>query len=119
MATIDITGLDRAALISALYNHARPTGLGHLVDGSGSSMDVETARALLNSAPTVTVRESPPAERPYTDTFGTLFVGYLRGRPLHIAVIGAELECDRYDSTYGAGAADRALALLSRTGERQ
>ncbi|MFF5488591.1 hypothetical protein [Streptomyces virginiae] len=115
MATIDITGPDRAALISALYNHARPTGLGHLVDGSGSSMDVETARALLNSAPTVTVRESPPADRPYTDAFGTLFVG----RPLHVAVIGAELECDRYDSTYGAGAADRALALLSRTGERQ
>ncbi|MFA7764819.1 hypothetical protein [Streptomyces sp. NRRL S-448] len=63
--------------------------------------------------------ESPPADRPCPDAFGTLFVGYVRGRPLHIAVIGAELECDRYDSAHGAGAADCVVALLSRTGGRQ
>lgn len=116
MASIEITGLDHAALLAALYNAAQPVGLGAQVAGSGSDLTADEVRRLLDDAPTVTVREVPPADRPYRDVFGNLLVGYLRGRPLHIMLSETELECDGYDRTHGAGTADQVVAHLRHTG---
>lgn len=45
--TVDITGLDHAAVLAALYNRARPQGLG-MLNYTPEDMTVDEARGLLD-----------------------------------------------------------------------
>jgi hypothetical protein len=116
MATIDITGLEPAGVVAALYNHARPVGLGTEAEGSDTYLGVGEVRRLLDEVPTVSVRQVPPSDLPYADIFGTLFINYLQGRPLHVTITGSELDTGRYDRDHGAGAAERIVNHLKQTG---
>ncbi|MFB0629407.1 hypothetical protein [Streptomyces sp. AB3(2024)] len=112
MATIDITGLEPAAVVAALYNHARPVGLGVGVDGSDGQLNAAEVRRLLDEVPTISVRQAPPSDLPYADIFGNLFINYLQGRPLYVSITGSMLDTDRYDRDHGASAAERIVDNL-------
>ncbi|WP_327416403.1 hypothetical protein [Streptomyces sp. NBC_01233] len=117
MATIDITGLEPAAVVAALYNHAQPVGLGMAAEGSDRQLNVDEARRLLDEVPTISVRQAPPSDLPYADAFGNLFINYLQGRPMYVSITGSELDTGRYDRDHGDGAAERIVEDLKQTRE--
>jgi hypothetical protein len=89
---IDISGLDKAEVLAALYNAASPQGLGHL-HFNPVPMTTEEARSLL-------------AERvkPYFD--------YLHGRVMKVDLSSNELKPWLYDRDNGPGAAQRVIDAL-------
>ncbi len=94
MSTISIKGVDKAAILAALYNASRPQGMGFLhYDPEPMSADV--ARKLLQHS--------------------TEF-DYLKGRVMKVDLGGDELNTWGYDRDNGDGAALRAIGELLRTG---
>ena len=91
MSIVNITNLDKAAVLAALYNAAKPQGLGFL-QYDPTPMSVEDARLL-----------------------GTGYFDYLMGRVMKIDLRSDELRTDLYNRDNGAGAAEQALALLQQT----
>ena len=87
---MNIKGMDKAAVLAALYNHARTQGLGILHYQPGN-MSLEEARNLLKT-------------QSYFD--------YLKGRVLKIDLSGDELNERLYDRDNGLGAA--AAAIVAR-----
>lgn len=98
---IDITGIDKAAVLVALYNCARVQGLGVLQAKTGG-MSIDEARAELAAA----------GDRLYFD--------YLHGRVMKVALHGDTFSPGLYDRDNGHGAAQRALeaAGLAKKTER-
>jgi len=92
MATINIKGIDKAALLAALYNSARVQGMGVLL-AQREDMTVERAREELASN-----------DKMYFD--------YLHGRVMKVALLGDALKTGAYDRDNGPGAAERAIAHL-------
>lgn len=92
MTDIDISGLDKAAVLKALYDAARPQGLG-LLHYKAEQMTLEEARELLAG--------------------GHRF-DYVHGRVLKVSLDGDALFAGLYDRDNGHGAAERALASLVR-----
>lgn len=89
--TIDITGLDKAEVLAALFNASKQQGMGFL-DASGTvPMSVEDARGYID-------------HHQYFD--------YLRGRVMKVNLKGDQLDPWGYDRDNGQGAAARALAPL-------
>lgn len=88
--SIDITGMDKAAILAALYNNAQPQGRGYLVAQPGD-MTIEQARALLK-------RETS--------------FDYIQGRVLKVHLSGDTLDPWLYDRDNGEGAAARAIDAL-------
>lgn len=90
---IDITGLDKAEVLAALYNASRPLGMGRMAY-TPNPMTRKEAEALLK-------------EGSYFD--------YINGRVMKIDLKSNLLEVDLYDRDNGAGAAEAALMeLLTR-----
>lgn len=87
---IDISKLDKAAVLAALYNNARPQGLGHL-QWQAEQMTHEQARKLLARC--------------------TRF-DYIQGRSCKIDLSGDELDPWLYDRDNGYGAAQRVIEGL-------
>jgi hypothetical protein len=90
---INIAGLDKAAVLCALFNACAPGGaLAFLAAvAAPQDMTMEEARELL-------------AQSPRFD--------YVRGRPLKVSLDGDLLDPRLYDRDQGQGAAARALAGL-------
>lgn len=88
---IDISDLDKAAVLAALYNRARPVGMGWL-HYSPADMTLEQARALL--------AESVP---------GFWYFDYIWGRCLKIDLTGDTLNPRPFDREYGDGAAEEII----------
>jgi len=84
---IDISDLDKAAVLVALYENARTQGLGFL-KATSEPLTVERARKLL-------------ARQTYFD--------YLYGRVLKVELGGDTLETWLYDRDNGQGAAQRVI----------
>jgi hypothetical protein len=93
--TINIAGLDKAAVLATLYNHSRQQGLGFLHTRSALPMSDDQAAAELNANP-----------HGYFD--------YLHGRVMKVDLTGEELDPRLYDRDNGAGAAARAIGQLQR-----
>jgi hypothetical protein len=89
MSTINIKGKNKAAILAALYNNARPLGMGFL-HYTSEDMSVEQAQIELDGA-----------QRKYFD--------YLGGRVMKIDLSGDELRTGLYDRDNGVGAAENAL----------
>lgn len=89
---IDISGLDKADVLAALYNGSRPQGLG-VLHFDPQPMTVKEARSLVET--------------------GTYF-DYLKGRVLKVDISGDALDPRLYDRDLGEGAAERALSKCSR-----
>lgn len=98
---IDISGLDKGAVLAALYNASQPMGLGHLRARS-ADMTVEEAWTYLIAGDDLN-RDMPqlPRRRTYFD--------YLNGRVMKVDLGGDELDPWGYDRDNGDGAAWRAL----------
>jgi hypothetical protein len=102
MTAMNIKGLDRAAVLAALYNAARPQGLGFL-HYDPKPMTVEEAREILNKH----ARE------------GELYVDYLYGRVIKVRISEKEDYIDPllYDRDHGKGAAELVIESLRKTGD--
>lgn len=87
---IDISKLDKAAVLAALYNRAKPQGWGYL-DYQPGDMTIEQAREHLAK---------------------TTSFDYIQGRVLKINLGKAELDPWGYDRDNGQGAAQRAIDAL-------
>lgn len=94
---IDISGLDKSAVLCALYDHARPQGWGWL-HATPDPLDGEVARQLLT-------------RQTYFD--------YLGGRALKVELKGSTFDPWLYDRDNGEGAAGRAIESLRVAGERE
>lgn len=87
---IDITGLDKADVLAALYNASRPLGLGALFY-TPQGMTHEEAQAAIAQ--------------------GTDF-DYLHGRVMKVNLAGDSFDPWLYDRDNGYGAAERAVASV-------
>ena len=96
-STIDISKLNKAEVLAALYNRSHPQGLGHL-QFVAEKMTTEEAAALLKE----------------THRFD-----YLKGRVMKVNVGKDELWTALYDRDVGQGAAAEALQPLFDALEKQ
>ena len=87
---MDISKLDKAAVLAALYNASKPQGMGFLHYEPGP-MTVEEARELL-------------LEQTYFD--------YLKGRVMKVDLKGNELDTWGYDRDNGPGTAENAIRAI-------
>jgi hypothetical protein len=90
---IDISGIDKAEVLAALYNASKPQGMGFMHYDS-SPMTAEEARELLAG--------------------GTHF-DYLKGRVMKINLGGDQLDEWAYDRDNGVGAAAAVISTLRST----
>lgn len=93
MNEIDISKLDKAAVLAALYNASHPLGMGFL-HFTPADMTHDEAAELLKQA----------GDRPYFD--------YLKGRVMKIDLSRDKLRTGLYDRDNGEGAAAAAIAHL-------
>ncbi len=107
---ISIQGLDKAAVLAALYNASAPRGMGFLQYVPGP-MTVEQAREVIAK------RGDDMKAMFGVSLHGSMYFDYVNGRPLKVDLKGEELNPAGYDGANGgAGAAERALAELRSTG---
>lgn len=90
---ISIAGLDKAAVLAALYNAAKPLGLGWM-HYDPTPMSIDLAREILKS--------------------GQTYFDYLQGRVMKVDLSGDEFDSRLYDLDNGEGAAERALKPLRK-----
>lgn len=93
MSSINISKLNKAEVLAALYNKSRPLGMGFIHFRPGD-MPVEEAAELIKQA----------GNNPYFD--------YLKGRVMKIDLSSDELRTGLYDRDNGDGAGERAIAHL-------
>jgi len=93
--TINIAGINKALLLAALYNRARPLGLGYL-HYTPEDMDPAEAEALV--------------EREW------LYHDYLHGRVMKVDLSGDTLRTWAYNRDNGDGAAEAVVASLKKEG---
>lgn len=95
---IDITGLDRAEVLAALYNRSKPQGMGFL-HYDDRKMHSDEAAELLNAD---------------SDTY----FDYLKGRVMKVRIPGPDdpqqIDPFLYDRDLGSGAAARVIEGLRR-----
>ena len=90
---MDISGLDKAKVLCALYNHAQPQGLGFL-HYNPAPLSEDEATELLKE---------------------TTYFDYLKGRVMKVDLSKDELRTGLYNRDNGAGAAECALQSLIET----
>ncbi len=90
---IDITGLDKAEVLAALYNKAKPLGLGFL-QATSQNMTKEEAQTLISNQG------------------GNLYFDYVKGRPLKVDLSSDKISPNLYDRDQGQGAAETAINSL-------
>jgi hypothetical protein len=98
MSDISIAGLDKAAVLAALYNRARPQGMGFL-HYDPNPMSVEDAQTILNA------RE------------GVLYFDYLMGRVMKVDLSSDTFDPWGFDRDNGSGAAQSVIDALRATGQ--
>jgi len=87
VSELDITGIDHADLLAALFNGTAPLGLGNFQPGAHEAMTIEQAREI------VTAQESEKIR-----------FDYVRGRPIKVRFNGNTLENPAlYDRDAGTG----------------
>lgn len=92
---MNISGLNKAAVLAALFNASRQQGMGFMDSRGARAMTEADAQKVLDE------------EGPYFD--------YLRGRVMKIAIDGDEIETRLYNRDNGEGAAERAVDALRAT----
>jgi len=88
---IDITGLDKATVLAALYGNARPLGMGMLHFTPGD-MPIEEAQQMLDE--------------------GQMYFDYVNGRVMKVDLSGDSFDPWLYDRDNGEGAALHALSKI-------
>ena len=98
---IDITGLDKAEVLAALYNNSKQQGMGFMHSRGASGMTPEQA-----------AEELKAATREIGEGKTSAYFDYLHGRVMKIQLSGDSLDPWGYDRDNGQGAAARALQPL-------
>jgi hypothetical protein len=89
---VDIKGLDKATILAALYNHAKPLGLG-MLHYTPEDMTIEKAQKLLDSSQT--------------------YFDYVQGRVMKVDLSSDELHTSLYNRDNGECAAEQIISALS------
>ena len=92
---IDISGLNKSEVLAALYNRAKPLGLG-ILHFTPDNMSVEEAESVI-------------AERG-----GDLYFDYHNGRVMKVDLSKESLYAVNYDRDNGEGAAQQVIDSLRR-----
>jgi hypothetical protein len=120
MSKVDISGIDKGALLAELYNNAKVMGMGVFQAHRGPAvMSHEQGRELIaatqrdefahdNKMAVPSLQPSRPETQLYFD--------YLFGRCLKVNLTGDEAEAWGYDRDWGAGAFER-CAETARAGQ--
>lgn len=118
MTAIDIKGLDRAAVLTALFNHTKPFGMGAWDPLADTKLTVEEAQQILDTVKPRSITDLPVPGQMYTETDGQMCTGrYLRGHSLDLVFGRDTVEVRQYELDNGAGLAERAISRLRETGE--
>lgn len=105
---VDISGLDKAELLAALYNRSHQQGAGFLHAAGQRDMTVEQARAIIDSK-----AEADPNVFPWdAQDAKKLKFDYLHGRVMKVNLSGDVLRVWGYDRDVGQGAAAEVVASL-------
>ena len=109
--SINITGLDKAAVLAALFNASVPQGFGFLQAGNGPQvMSLEDAQGMIDSAPA-------PMITGMTDE-RALEYDYVHGRPLKVKLGGDEFDPWGFDRDNGGlGSAQKVIDRLRATSQ--
>jgi hypothetical protein len=89
---IDITGLNKAKVLAALWNASRMQGISFLGNNGSNHMTEEEANKILSD-----------------EEFEDKYFDYLNGRVMKVDLSGDELDPRLYDRDNGQGAAKRAI----------
>ena len=95
---IDITGLDKAEILMALYNRAKTQGLG-FIHYDPTPMNLDDARQVLTA-------------NAKSNSIAPFYFDYLRGRVMKVNFEGNMLNEQLYDRDNGIGTASNALSSL-------
>lgn len=87
---VSIKGLDKVEVLRALYDRARPLGMGFLSHTPGPMSRAEAETELTNG----------------------WYLDYIRGRVMKVNLKGDEFDPNLYDRDNGRGAAEAAIASL-------
>ena len=101
METIDISKLDKAEVLAALYNNSRQQGMGFMHSHESAGMTKEEA-----------AKEIEAAKREDREGNVRIYFDYLHGRVMKSDIGGDTYEPWLYDRDNGQGAAARALEPL-------
>lgn len=102
---IDISGIDKAELLAALYNNSGPRGMGFF-RAKTEEMTVEQARKELSDG------DDHVKDFGYGIGGRPLYFDYLHGRPLKVNLAGDSMRGALYDRDNGHGAAKRIVSGL-------
>jgi hypothetical protein len=103
MTDIDITGIDKAVLLAALFNHSKQLGAGKLDESGQYPLTVDEARNIIQA-------------RTHAHGWRSSF-DYLRGRVINCDIGGDLLDaCDAwvYDRDNGAGRCVQAIEFARK-----
>ena len=107
MSKINIAGLDKAELFAALYNHAKPLGMG-IIHYDPTPLTKEAAQKLM-AAGDDSARMFPGMGRSER-----LYFDYVKGRPLKIDITSDEMDTWLYNRDQGDGAAEKIVETLRK-----
>jgi len=101
---INIAGLEKWAVLKALYDGAQPLGMGFLHARPGGLPEEDAKRLVGGDAPYEPGQSAEHRRALYFD--------YVGGRPLKVDLSQDEFDPRLYDRDQGHGAAERAIAGL-------
>lgn len=99
---LDISGIDKAELLAALYNSAHPLGFGFMRFKEGHQMTTAEAREIIDTG----------ANPDYAGARNGLYFDYLHGRVIKCRLDDDTMRPDLYDRDNGKGAAAKVVAKL-------
>jgi hypothetical protein len=99
--TIDITGLDKAAVLTALYDRARPRGIRGRLRYRAGSLSEEETQAILSRG-----------RWDGRDWHGEAYIDLLHGRVVKMCLLGDAIGPLLYDRYNGEGAAAEVIDRL-------
>jgi hypothetical protein len=107
---IDISGLNKEAVLAALYNNSRPMGMG-FIHYDPAPMTIEDARSIIHDrGDDVHAQLGGKFRQGYgPDTYN---FDYLKGRVLKVNLSGDAFNDELYDRDLGEGAAQRVIDKL-------
>lgn len=98
---MDISGLDKAAVLAALYNASKAQGMG-ILHYEAEPMSVEQARQLIEASSPSTPQDDVKVL--YAGRL-SLYFDYLKGRVMKVDLSGDDLNTTLYNRDNGEGAA--------------
>ncbi|MBU2101166.1 hypothetical protein KKH05_00345 [Patescibacteria group bacterium] len=111
---VDISGLSKAAVLAALWNHSAPSGMGFLQAAFGpeEGMTEEMAQEIIGAD------ADPDYPGPRSRRRSQLYFDYLHGRPLKLNLEEDEFDPWGYDRDNGGdGTAQRIIDKLRETSD--